>query len=153
MIGNKLCDFRMRDFFIKKELISRNIVLFFGNETGCWISLSIGEGVVHFSMEKVEPKCQSLNEISDSYAYPVKEVKELEKYKGRIVKDIHEYRLKNNPDFCVGVYVELDVGGFGVIEDNGSLSFLKYSEHSVILPCDLFMVSGCFSDRYPLNKS
>lgn len=125
MLNQKFLNFRYRSFYIDQLLICANVTIFFQLDDFRWFSLSIGEGSIDLLEEQNEPKCQSLSDIKDSFAYPIGDLIELDCVKGMVLKGVFEYRLKANLDFSVGLYFKLDAGGISIIENNGNLSIVS----------------------------
>ena len=124
MKKHKLLNFRKRSFYIDQSLISDNVLIFFQLDDLRWFSLSISEGSFCIKEEQCEPEYQSLGNIKDSFAYPIEDLAELDKFKQATLNEVYEYRLNNNLDFCVGVFFKLDKGDFSIIDNNDSLSIM-----------------------------
>lgn len=122
LVNECFSGFRIRSFFLEKELICHNLVLFFRASSSGWISLVIDEGIATFSQECTEPPLLDLSEICDGFAYPVRVATELSCYEGKEIKSIYEYRIKEIEEGCVGIYFECEKGGFTVLEVDGCLS-------------------------------
>lgn len=137
MLNCKLLDFRKRSFYIDNLLISDNLVIFFQLFDLRWFSLSIGEGVFCIQEETQIPEYLSLDNIEDSFAYPIEDLPELDKFKQSILSEVYEYRLKDNLDFCIGVFLKLDKGNFSVIDNNGSLSIIAGIDDELLAQCEL----------------
>ena len=71
IIGEKICDFRFRSFFMSGSLVCRMLVLFFRFSRSGWVSLDIGEGVLRILSVGSEPELLGLDEVSDDFAYPI----------------------------------------------------------------------------------
>ncbi|MGE4969210.1 hypothetical protein [Yersinia enterocolitica] len=123
IIGHSIDEFRARLFYIDKSLVSPCIVLFIKIDEGRWYSLTIDDGECIFLLEKSEPKIISLQEIIDSFAYPIQKIDILDKYEGKMLKNVMEYRLTKKNDLCIGIYLQFDSGGLSIIENDGVLSF------------------------------
>ncbi|KFK92339.1 MULTISPECIES: hypothetical protein [unclassified Serratia (in: enterobacteria)] len=123
IIGHSIEEFRTRAFYIDKSLVFPCILLFIKIDKGGWFSLTIDEGKCIVSLEESEPKSISLHEITDSFAYPIQKVDMLNKYAGRKLKNVMEYRLTKKDDLCIGIYLQFDSGGLSIIENDGGLSF------------------------------
>ncbi|OAT30094.1 hypothetical protein [Proteus myxofaciens] len=137
MLNCKLLDFRKRSFYIDNLLISDNLVIFFQLIDSRWFSLSIGEGVLCIQEEVQVPEYLSLDNIDDSFAYPIEDLPELDKFKQSILNEVYEYRLKDNLDFCIGVFLKLDKGNFSVIDNNGNLSIITGIDDNLLAQCEL----------------
>lgn len=124
MVGHKLLNFRRRSFFIDHSLICKNVVIFFQIESLRWFSLTIGEGYINLVEELNEPQCQSLDEIQDSFAYPIDNLVELDFAKNSILDEIYEYRLLDNPEYSIGLCLKLSIGEISFIENNDDLSIV-----------------------------
>lgn len=122
MVGYKLLNFKRRSFYIDHSLICKNAVIFFQIEDLRWFSLSIGEGCINLIEEPSAPECQSLDEIQDSFAYPVENLVEMEFAKNSFLDEIYEYRLLDNPEYSFGLCLKLNIGEISFIEDNGDVS-------------------------------
>lgn len=135
MVSYKLLNFRYRSFYIDHSLICKNAVIFLQIEDLRWFSLSISEGSINLLEEADEPKYQSLDEIQESFAYPVGNLTELDFAKNTFLVEIYEYRLLDNPEYSIGLFLKLNIGEISIIENNGDLlislgkpdELLKYS--------------------------
>ncbi|CBG89688.1 hypothetical protein ROD_29492 [Citrobacter rodentium ICC168] len=38
---------------------------------------------------------------------------------------LYEYRIKEVENGCIGIYVECNIGGFSILEDDGNLSIIN----------------------------
>ncbi|PVZ84741.1 hypothetical protein C9426_22395 [Serratia sp. S1B] len=131
IIGHRIDEFRARAFYIDNSLISCCIVLFIKIDDGRWYSLTIDDGEYSFLLEKSEHKIISLQEITDSFAYPIQKIDILDKYEGKVLKNVMEYRLINN-NLCIGIYLQFDSGGLSIIESDGALSFYDAISDEII---------------------
>lgn len=137
MLNCKLLNFRKRSFYIDNLLISDNLVIFFQLIDSRWFSLSIGEGVLCIQEEVQVPEYLSLDNIDDSFAYPIEDLPALDKFKQSILNEVYEYRLKDNLDFCIGVFLKLDKGNFSVIDNDGNLSIIEGIDEELLSQCEL----------------
>ncbi|MCL6350701.1 hypothetical protein [Pectobacterium polaris] len=124
-INEYIKGFRGRSFFIESELICNMVVLFFQTTMSGWVSLSINEGTSKFSLEDSEPLLLDLSGIDDEFAYPIQVVSDLSDYLGRRIVNIYEYRVRYVENGCVGVYFDLELGGFSILERDGCLSVIN----------------------------
>lgn len=124
IIDDRICEFRFRSFFISRSLVCEMLVLFFRfSETG-WVSLDIGEGVLRILSVGSEPKLLGLDEISDDFAYPIRNSGELNKYFDKRLLAVYKYVVVSVEDGCVGVYFDFGSCGFSVFESEDGLSIV-----------------------------
>ena len=114
-------DVRFRSFFIENELVCRMLKLYFQVSSSGWVSLTIDEGILSWSVEDSEPTLLDIKDIDDAFAYPIETAVEFNKYIGKKITNISEYRLEGIEEGCVGVYVECGDEGFSVVEKDGCL--------------------------------
>lgn len=107
MINNRMTNFRSMSFYMNGELAASNLVLFIEFDNVNWFSLTIGEGMLEFIKKETEPKCSSTVKLQDSFSYPITENSQLEKYKECKLISIHQYRLINNLDYSLGIFLKL----------------------------------------------
>ncbi|MGG4610556.1 hypothetical protein [Providencia sp. Me31A] len=137
MKKHELLNFRKRSFYIDQSLVSDNILVFFQLDDLRWFSLSISEGSFCIKEEQCELEYQSLSNIKDSFAYPIEDLPELDKFKQATLNEVYEYRLNNNLDFCVGMFFKLDKGDFSIIDNEGSLSIVAGVDDKLLAQCKL----------------
>ena len=113
--------FRFRSFFIKDELVCRILVLFFQLSASGWVSLSIDEGTLTWTLEKTEPALLDVKDIEDEFAYPIQTAIQLSGYVGKKITDIYEYKLEGIEEGNIGVYFACGNEGFSVLENDGCL--------------------------------
>lgn len=121
IIGEKICDFRFRSFFMSRSLVCKMLVLFFRFSRSGWISLDIGEGVLRILPVDPEPEILGLNDISDDFAYPIQSSDELDRYLGKDLLAVFKYVIQDVEDGCVGVYFDFGKCGFSVLESEDNL--------------------------------
>ena len=124
IIGDRICEFRFRSFFISRSLVCEMLVLFFRFSGAGWVSLDIGEGVLRILSVGSEPKLLGLDEISDDFAYPIRKTGELNKYFDKELLAVYKYGVMNVEDGCVGVYFDFGNCGFSVFESEDGLSIV-----------------------------
>ncbi|MCE0460379.1 hypothetical protein [Pseudomonas uvaldensis] len=100
------------------------LVLFFRFSGAGWVSLDIGEGVLRVLSVGSEPKLLGLDEISDDFAYPIRNSDELNKYFDKQLLAVYKYVVVNVEDGCVGVYFDFGGCGFSVFESEDGLSIV-----------------------------
>lgn len=122
IIGEKICEFRFRSFFMSGSLVCKMLVLFFRFSRSGWISLDIGEGVLRILPVDPEPELLKLDDISDDFAYPIQSSDELDRYFGRDLLVVYKYVIAGVEDGCVGVYFDFGECGFSVFESEDNLS-------------------------------
>ena len=124
IIGERLCDFRFRSFFMSGSLVCKMLVLFFKFSRSGWISLDIGEGVLRILSVGSEPELLGLDEMSDDFAYPIQSSDELNSYLGQDLLAVYQYVISDVEDGCVGVYFDFGDCGFSVLESEDNLSII-----------------------------
>lgn len=124
IIGERICEFRFRSFFMSKSLVCKMLVLFFRFSRSGWISLDIGEGMLRISSIGSEPELLELDEIFDDFAYPIQSSDELDRYFGKDLFAVYKYVIVNVEDGCVGVYFDFGDCGFSVLEFGDNLSII-----------------------------
>lgn len=124
IIGERLCDFRFRSFFMSGSLVCKMLVLFFKFSRSGWISLDIGEGVLRILSVGSEPELLGLDEMSDDFAYPIQSSDELNRYLGQDLLAVYQYVISDVEDGCVGVYFDFGDCGFSVLESEDNLSII-----------------------------
>lgn len=120
-IGEEICEFRFRSFYLNGSLISEMLVLFFKFSKSGWVSLDIGEGVSRIQVLDSEPILVNTEPSSDEFVYPVHISNKLDGYFGKKLISVSEYRIPHLDDCCVGIYFDILGGGFSVLESNDNL--------------------------------
>ncbi|KJH79020.1 hypothetical protein UB23_00485 [Pseudomonas sp. ES3-33] len=137
LINEVLRDVRFRSFVMSGNLVCEFLVLFFKLSSSGWVSLTISEGVSRFVRLDSDPELQDLSEINDEFAYPIKSSNGLDKYLGLEVLSVHEYRVGDIDEGCVGVYLDFGSLGLSVINSNECLSVVddvvKFSDSKISL--------------------
>lgn len=136
IIGEKICDFRFRSFFMSGSLVCRMLVLFFRFSRSGWVSLDIGEGVLRILSVGSEPELLGLDEVSDDFAYPIQKSDELDRYFGRDLIAVYKYLIPDVEEGCVGVYFDFGDCGFSIFESDDNLSITDGMDGA---PSDLAM--------------
>jgi hypothetical protein len=143
-LGQKFREFRVCSFYIEKALITAKLILFFQSYDLKWFSLTIGEGEAKYKVLESEPKILDLEKIEDDFAYPIQRISNLDKYLGKCICSLSEYRLKKAPDLrlCVGVYFDCGDCGFSVTEDDDDGHLHLYDEYNddLLLEADLVKI-------------
>jgi len=124
IIGESICEFRFRSFFISGSLVCKMLVLFFRLSRSGWISLDIGEGVLRILPVDPEPGLLDLGDISDDFAYPTQRSDELDSYFGKDLLAVYKYVISGVEDGCIGVYFDFGECGFSVLESEDNLSIV-----------------------------
>lgn len=124
IIGERICEFRFRSFFMSGSLVCKMLVLFFRFSRSGWVSLDIGEGVLRILSVGSEPELLGLDEISDDFAYPIQRSNELDRYFGKDLLAVYKYVISGVEDDCVGVYFAFGDCGFSVLESEDNLSII-----------------------------
>lgn len=124
IIGERICEFRFRSFFMSGSLVCKMLVLFFRFSRSGWVSLDIGEGVLRILSVGSEPELLGLDEISDDFAYPIQRSNELDRYFGKDLLAVYKYVISGVEDGCVGVYFAFGDCGFSVLESEDNLSII-----------------------------
>lgn len=122
IIGEKICEFRFRSFYMSGSLVCKMLVLFFRFSRSGWVSLDVGEGVLRILPVDSEPELLGLNEIFDDFAYPIQKSDELDRYFGKDVLAVCKYVIPDIEDGCVGVYFDFGDCGFSILESESNLS-------------------------------
>lgn len=99
-----------QSFFIDKELISRFNLFYLQLDTD-WYSISISEGILRFLPES-PPGVVRIDEISDSFKYPISELEGL--FTEQKIKDV---TIINENDYVKGVEFSLSNGYIFSIKD------------------------------------
>lgn len=123
IIEHSLIEFRKRSFYLDKALASECLVLFMKTDGGVWFALTIGEGEYILSIEESEPKITPFNEIDYSFSYPIEILEILFKYKGLTLKNIMTYKLIDDTEYCIGIYLKFESEGLSIIENENNLTF------------------------------
>ena len=124
IIGEKICEFRFRSFYMSGSLVCGILVLFFRFSRSGWVSLDIGEGVLKILPVGSEPELLGLDEISDDFAYPIQKSDELDRYFGRDLIAVYKYLIPDMEEGCVGVYFDFWDCGFSIFESEDNLSII-----------------------------
>lgn len=124
IVGEEICEFRFRSFFLSGSLISEMLVLFFRFSKSGWVSLDIGEGVSRILLLESEPVLMNTDPSSDEFVYPVQSSSRLDKYFGKKLISVSEYRISAIEECCVGVYFDFGGCGFSVLESDDNLSLI-----------------------------
>lgn len=124
IIGERICEFRFRSFFISGSLVCNMLVLFFRFSRSGWISLDIGEGVLRILPVDPEPELLGLDDVSDDFAYPIQSSDDLDRYFGKDLLAVHKYVISGVEDGCIGVYFDFGGCGFSVLESEDNLSIV-----------------------------
>lgn len=124
IIGERICEFRFRSFFISGSLVCKMLVLFFRFSSSGWISLDIGEGMLRILPIDPEPELLGLDDVSDDFAYPIQSSNELDRYFGKDLLAVYKYVISDVEDGCVGVYFDFGGCGFSVLESEDNLSIV-----------------------------
>jgi len=124
IIGEKICEFRFRSFFMSGSLVCKMLVLFFRFSRSGWISLDIGEGVLRILPVDPEPELLGLDDVSDDFAYPIQSSDDLDRYFGKDLLAVHKYVISDVEDGCIGVYFDFGGCGFSVLESEDNLSIV-----------------------------
>lgn len=122
ILGEKICEFRFRSFFMAGSLICRMLVLFFRFSKTGWVSLDIDEGVLRILLVELEPKLLGLSEIADDFAYPIQSSSELNKYFEMELVGLYGYKISGIEDGYIGAYFDFGGCGFSVLESEDCLS-------------------------------
>lgn len=122
IIGERICEFRFRSFFMSGYLVCKMLVLFLRFSRSGWFSLDIGEGVLRILPVDSEPKLMRLDEISDDFAYPIQRSRELDRYFNKNLIAVYKYVIPGVEDGCIGVYFDFGDCGFSVLESEDNLS-------------------------------
>ncbi|WP_081626090.1 hypothetical protein [Pannonibacter phragmitetus] len=124
IVGERICEFRFRSFFMSGSLVREMLVLYFRFSKSGWISLDLGEGILRILPVESEPKLLDLNAIHDDFAYPVQKSDELNRYLGKELIAVYKYVIPNVEDGCVGAYLDFGDIGFSVLEHEDKLSII-----------------------------
>lgn len=125
MIGERICEFRFRSFYMHGSLVCRMLVLFFRFSDSGWISLDIGDGVLRFLPIDYEPELLRVDQIRDEFSYPIQSSDELDGYLGKDLFAVYEYVISDIEDGCVGVYFDFGDGGFSIFESDDNLYIIN----------------------------
>lgn len=124
IVGEEIFEFRFRSFFLNGSLISEMLVLFFRFSKSGWVSLDIGEGISRILPLESEPVLMNTAPSSDEFVYPVQSSNRLDKYFGKKLISVSEYRIFAIEECCVGVYFDFGDCGFSVLESDDNLSLI-----------------------------
>lgn len=121
--SNVFQEFRVRSFYLNGRRVCDSLVLYFKLSESGWMSLTIGEGVAILSGGVPISEIQISSDLDEDPAYPVMMLEDLDRYIGRKLFRVFEYRIKNIDEGCVGVFFDCGDGGFSVLEEDACLSF------------------------------
>ncbi|KNC17391.1 MULTISPECIES: hypothetical protein [unclassified Pseudomonas] len=124
IIGESICEFRFRSFFMSGSLVCKMLVLFFRLSGLGWISLDIGEGMIRILPVDPEPKLLALDDVTDDFAYPIQSSDELNSYFGKDLLAVYKYAISDVEDGCIGVYFDFGGCGFSILESEDNLSIV-----------------------------
>lgn len=116
MLNTSFLKCRYRSFLMDGELISKYIKIYFKSHNH-WISLTINDGYSEFKIEIDEPELNTKQEHDNNFSYPLYICHELEKFLGRNILKIYEYRIIGILDGAIGIYFDYGDKGFSIIED------------------------------------
>ena len=122
IVGEEICEVRVRSFFMDKSLVCSILVLFLRFSKTGWVSIDIGDGLLRISQTENIPDLLALSEIYDDFAYPVQNSHELDNYFGKKIKAVYEYKITDVEDGCVGVYIDFGSEGVSILEMDDNLS-------------------------------
>lgn len=132
IIGKTIKEIRARSFYLNREIVCDNIVLFLRVESESWYEFYTSDGAN--SIRKIhEPELTALDDFEDEFAYPVRTL-DLNYLDGRI-ESIQYYIYKNHLD---------ELNGFYFVLDNG-LSFSFFEQEECTKICDGIITKDGYS--------
>lgn len=123
MIGKTITEFRGRSFYIERRLVCNCLVIFIGMRENIWFSVTVSEGLVQITKQD-EPAIEGLDDILDEYAYPIFVLKDFERYFGKTISALYNYKMNEKIDISIGLYVECEDIGFTIWDENDCLRLI-----------------------------
>ncbi|WP_148050743.1 hypothetical protein [Pseudomonas moraviensis] len=124
LTSDEFQELRVRSFYLNGTRVCESLVLYLNFASLGLVSLTIGEGVAILSKDVPSEEIRLNEDVEGDPAYPVVLSAALERYVGKQLYSIFEYRINNISEGCVGVYFDCGGCGFSVMEEDGCLSFL-----------------------------
>lgn len=120
MIGKIIREIRASSFYLNRKVVCECVVVFLKTTDDNWYSISIGEGSYEV-MKVEEPALETLDTISDDFAYPTYRVSYLDNYLGKVITGVYSYEMNDRQSISVGMFIECETDGFSIEEQSDCL--------------------------------